>query len=572
MNTTELKNKVINTAAYMFGKNWENVSLSENKDKRQVYAEIGVTEDHSLMTAAKIIVEVTEDYTLLMALDYNNVEAMKVSMTLVNNVTKREVEDGFDKAKNDFSDEVALAAFLCTARAMASSDQRVDAIKEYLKALGSSDEMPEGTTMEVTSEFVPKLTSGSYEFGSIMPFNMSFLDNGFYVAEEFTGREPKIFPLQTAARIVTSESYESLKQRFNCFKDREFTEEEKAMMEANKVDEFYEPSENVIIMAKKVSESMKRPRHLRKNNILLEGPTGTGKTKDSQVFADLIGLPYTKITCFADMDSSDVAGAIYPVLENKDSGKVTIPKDQDIDLDPEGCYEMITGQKKKGVTPDEVRTVLDTKLADYYKSGEGQNSPEYVYYASEIVKAFENGWVLEIQEPTCIADAAVLMILNSALEKDGIINLPDRTVRRHPDFICIMTTNRNYNGCRPLNQALRNRFNMTRKVELPGTEDLTKRIITATGCTDTSFVRKAVEAVTKLNKKADEIGLNACVSTRNLLDFVADAMDGYSIRESVHEDLLWNITTDNDDAAELETFLEQSTRIMNATCNSAKTW
>ena len=69
------------------------------------------------------------------------------------------------------------------------------------------------------------------------------------------------------------------------------------------------------------------------------------------------------------------------------------------------------------------------------------------------MRAYENGWLLEIQEPTVIRDAAVLMALNSALEPDGSINLPTRIVHRHPDFIAVITTNRSYNGCRPLNEA-----------------------------------------------------------------------------------------------------------------------
>ena len=76
----------------------------------------------------------------------------------------------------------------------------------------------------------------------------------------------------------------------------------------------------------------------------------------------------------------------------------------------------------------------------------------------------------------------------------------------------------------------------------------------------------------EFNHKCDQIGLNASVSTRNLLDFVADAMDGYPIRESVHEDLLWNITTDDDDAAELESFLENNTQIFETECKSEKAW
>lgn len=339
---------------------------------------------------------------------------------------------------------------------------------------------------------------------------------------------------------------EGLKKKYSLFKDREFTEEEKTMLESNQTGDYYKPSENVINMVKKVAKSWERDPRLRKKNILLEGPTGTGKTQDSKVFADIIGLPYTKVTCFSDMDSSDVAGVIYPVLEDRKHYTKA-----DIEFDPEGVFEELTGEFRSNATPEDVNKILES------------NGAEYVYYASEIVKAFENGWVLEVQEPTCIADAAVLLMLNSALESDGVLNLPNRTVKRHPDFICIMTTNRSYEGCRPLNQALRNRFNITRKVDLPSAEFMADRLMSATGSKNKDLANEVASTIVKLNTKLEEIGINSDLSMRNAMDFVSDIEDGFNTEESVMEDLVWNITTDEEDEEEIVAFLRTSTRIFN---------
>ena len=345
---------------------------------------------------------------------------------------------------------------------------------------------------------------------------------------------------------VKATDVEGLKKKYSLFKDREFTEEERAMLESNQTGEYYKPSENVINMVKKVAKSWERNPRLRKKNILLEGPTGTGKTQDSKVFADIIGLPYTKVTCFSDMDSSDVAGAIYPVLEDRKHYTKA-----DIEFDPEGVFEELTGEFRSNATPEDVNKILES------------NGAEYVYYASEIVKAFENGWVLEVQEPTCIADAAVLLMLNSALESDGVLNLPNRTVKRHPDFICIMTTNRSYEGCRPLNQALRNRFNITRKVDLPSVESMADRLMSATGSKNKDLANEVASTIVKLNTKLEEIGINSDLSMRNAMDFVSDIEDGFNTEESVMEDLVWNITTDEEDEEEIVAFLRTSTRIFN---------
>ena len=52
--------------------------------------------------------------------------------------------------------------------------------------------------------------------------------------------------------------------------------------------------------------------------ILLEGDAGSGKTQLAKALSADFGLPYTKVTCFADMDKSDVLGAILPVLPEQD--------------------------------------------------------------------------------------------------------------------------------------------------------------------------------------------------------------------------------------------------------------
>ena len=229
---------------------------------------------------------------------------------------------------------------------------------------------------------------------------------------------------------------------------RQLTEDEQSLV-------WQKPASHVESEAeRRICETVKRNWNrgeMKISTILLEGDAGSGKTQLAKALSADFGLPYTKVTCFADMDKSDVLGAILPVLSEKDN-------------------------QAGGV--------------------------EYQYYPSEIVRAYENGWLLEIQEPTVIRDASVLMALNSALEPDGSLNLPTRIVHRHPDFIAVITTNRSYNGCRPLNEALRDRVQHSEKMDLPPIEVMIERASEKTAFRDTDVLRTCAETIVLLDQIA----------------------------------------------------------------------
>lgn len=241
-------------------------------------------------------------------------------------------------------------------------------------------------------------------------------------------------------------------------------------------------------------------------NILLEGDAGSGKTQLAKALSADFGLPYTKVTCFADMDKSDVIGSILPVL----------PEDEN---------------NSKGVT--------------------------YKYYPSEIVRAYENGWLLEIQEPTVIRDAAVLMALNSALEPDGSINLPTRIVHRHPDFIAVITTNRGYNGCRPLNEALRDRVQHSEKMDLPPIEVMSTRAAAKTGCTDEELLWTFARVIVLLDQTARANAIKGVAGMRSYFFWVDAVLQGSEMVDALYHKVIYKITTDPDEIVILEQALSK---------------
>lgn len=391
----------------------------------------------------------------------------------------------------------------------------------------------------------------------INEINLSQVETGLLTPSKIiVGRFEGFKSVQPSKQKI---SIESVGNRYNLDPGRDFTEEERDLI--YKIPSWFSLSPSMLSMVEKVKASWDDDPNLRIANVLMEGPKGTGKTMSAKVAASLWGLPYTKQTCFADMDSSNVIGSFLPKPEEE--VKVWIPSEEEMFFDPAGCYEKLTGislseEEKLEIGEDEVLAAIEDAKS---RTNKENKSPEYVYYPSPIVQAFENGWVCEVQEPTCIADAGVLMILNSALENEGVLELPHRTIKRHPDCVFIITTNRDYEGCRPLNQAFRDRANLTKKVDLPSDDELIERLSSLTGCKDEAFLRKTVEAANALNGFLRNNGINDSVSLRGMKDFVAAVLRGFDIRESAMEAMIYKISTDDDEVAEMESFLEVSTRL-----------
>lgn len=279
---------------------------------------------------------------------------------------------------------------------------------------------------------------------------------------------------------------------------RQLTEEERSLVWQRPVTHIESDAERRICA--EVKRNWTRG-EMKITNILLEGDAGSGKTQLAKALSADFGLPYSKVTCFADMDKSDVLGSILPVL----------PEDEN---NPEGVT--------------------------------------YKYYPSEIVRAYENGWLLEIQEPTVIRDAAVLMALNSALEPDGSINLPTRIVHRHPDFMAVITTNRGYNGCRPLNEALRDRVQHSEKMDLPAVEVMMERAAAKTGCDEKGLLLTFARVIVLLDQTAKANAIKGVAGMRSYFFWVDAVLQGSETVDALYHKVIYKITTDPDEIVILE--------------------
>lgn len=293
-------------------------------------------------------------------------------------------------------------------------------------------------------------------------------------------------------------------------------------------------------------------------NVLLEGDAGSGKTQLAKALSANFRLPYTKVTCFADMDKSDIIGAILPVITS-DQIEYLEPADQaalKALYDSDGfrsSTEIL--MEALGISREHASAKMKHVLKLAANAAENK-AVEYRFYASEIVRAFQNGYLLEIQEPNVIRDAAVLIALNSALEPGGTLNLPMGIVHRHPDFIAVITANRSYAGSRPLNEALRDRIQHSEKMDLPTKDMMMERAKAKIGCEDDEMLDILARVIILLDKTARANAIKGVAGMRSYFYWADAVAQGSSARESLYHKVIYKITTDPEEIKLLEDALE----------------
>lgn len=338
---------------------------------------------------------------------------------------------------------------------------------------------------------------------------------------------------------------------FSLTKDRQFSSVEKQMIWQKPTS--HRTSQEEQRIAAEIFENWNDP-EMKISNILLEGDAGSGKTQLAKALSADLQLPYTKITCFADMDKSDVFGALLPIVESD------VDEDQEL-IDAINQTETLEAVLRLIKHHYNLSTEMaKSKLTDFIKRMEqNENSNvRYKYYPSEIVRAIEKGYLLEIQEPTVIRDASVLVALNSALEPNGLLNLPTDVVVRHPDCVIIITTNRNYQGNRPLNESLRDRMQHAEKMDLPSLEVMAERALGKTKIQQPELLLKLAEIIRLLDDTAKANAIKGVAGMRSYFYWANTWKQGQDLFQSIYPKVLYKLTTVPEELEILTQALEQS--------------
>lgn len=390
--------------------------------------------------------------------------------------------------------------------------------------------------------------------GNLMRVSQGQLDSGSFVPTSVTAGEFTIFAktgpavIKKAGVVVEHTDFVG---KYPLTPGRTLSALELSLIP--KLPEWYIIPPEVVDICKHAQKTTGRPMQMR--NFLLRGPAGTGKTMGAKAIAAGLGLPYMKYTCSANTEMFDFTGMIFPETDAVSTGSLELDREReilksmggisyanvaklmrlpdldDMDYDPAGVYQALTGVENLAATVQDCMSVVLEKVTEKVQAlskraenrqSSGQN---YAYVETDFVKALKHGYLVEVQEPSTIIQPGVLVGLNSLLEQEGSITLPTgEIIRRHPDTVVIVTTNVSYEGCRSMNQSVVDRMSLVKDIELPEPEVMVQRAMAVTGCADEYLVSQMVQVVNDMADycRKNSITDGAC-GMRSLIDWVISA-------------------------------------------------
>ena len=423
--------------------------------------------------------------------------------------------------------------------------------------------------------------------GNLMRVSQAQLDSGAFTPTTVLAGEFTIFAktgrvtVKKADAIVEHEDFVGKYQ----LQPRSLSSQERALIP--ELPAWYIIPQEVVDICRHAQATTGKSMQMR--NFLLRGPAGTGKTMSAKAIAAGLGLPYMAYTCSAGTEIFDFIGQIFPDSDSGSTGDaqldhekeilkgmgginyanvsklMNLPDLDDMDYDPAGVYQALTGVENAAATSQDCMSIVLDRVTEKVRAlskreENAQSSGQtYTYIETDFIKALKNGYVIEIQEPSTIVQPGVLVGLNSLLEQTGAITLPTgEVIHRHPDAVVVVTTNITYEGCRGMNQSVIDRMSLVRDVELPSPEVMVQRAMAVTGATDEYQVSQMVQVVNDLSEYCRKNSItDGSYGMRSLIDWIISSEITGDVYESALYTIISKATTDEvDREALVSTILE----------------
>ena len=388
--------------------------------------------------------------------------------------------------------------------------------------------------------------------GNLSLISQMALENGTYAPSgvlygEFTRLMPEGSDAVTAV-IANSDFTGKYVMR-----ERTLTQREEAMVP--KLEDWYIVPRDVVSICRHAKMTTETAQPMR--NFLLRGPAGTGKTMGAQAIAAGLHLPYMMLTCNTNTEIGDLIGQFIP--DTRDAGAETaeslgqLPSISDIVMHPPSVYKELTGDYDEGKTEDDVLQKLVEIAVGRLLREKEPGSGRIRYVESPLLDAIRHGYVVEVQEPSCIMNPGVLVGLNALMDNCQEITLPTgERVRRHPDTVIIATTNAGYEGCRPINQSIISRMDLIFDTELPSVSTMVDRVLKITGFTDESMATKMAIVVRDIEERCRKTMINdGSTGMREFKAWVQSTMVTGDPYESAIHTVIGSASADPDNRAEL---------------------
>lgn len=189
---------------------------------------------------------------------------------------------------------------------------------------------------------------------------------------------------------------------------------------------------------------------------LITGPTGVGKSYAINLIANKLKAP--KLVCGITYGTSidDLIGSYAP----KDKNDVELSA---IQARMHSLWSSLSSNPaffdKDGKLNVEAYNKEFDKVSkevyDLMQSNGG--SAKWIFKKGPLLMAYEDGYVLQLDEIN-FGQPGVLATLNTCTDFNNHMMVMGEVVKRHKNFICLMTFNPGYQGTEILNIALKNRF------------------------------------------------------------------------------------------------------------------